>query len=265
MPTTLRLRCFDPRAIAESGQCFRMLPTVGGATVIASGRRLTIETLGGGRFRFSCDREGFDAFWRDYLDLNVDYAAMQREAPEGDAFLRRAIRCGHGLRILRQDPWETLIGFILSQRKSIPAIRGCMERLCERFGDDCGGYRAFPTASALAYADEATLRDCGLGYRAPYVLAAARAVAEDTLNLSALAALDDEALLQALAELRGVGVKVTSCVALFGYHRLACAPVDVWIARVIDEEYGGRSPFGAYGAFAGLYQQYLFCLKRRQA
>ena len=81
-------------------------------------------------------------------------------------------------------------------------------------------------------------------------------------DLHDLDALDDEALLQALMEFPGVGVKVAHCVMLFGYHRLAAAPVDVWIQRVIDQHYGGENPFPRYGSHAGLYQQYMFFYKQ---
>ena len=257
---TVRLSRFDPWAIAQSGQCFRMSGDDKGVTARAGGRCVRVERSGAGRFTFSCDQDEYARVWRPYFDLDTDYAAMQNAAPPNDAFLRRAMRAGRGLRILRQEPWETLICFILSQRKSIPAIRGCTEQLCARFGEPCGDGWAFPTAERLAEAADAELRACGLGYRAPYVLATARRVAQGALdNLSTLA---DDALLERLMAMEGVGVKVANCVALFGYHRLACAPVDVWIARVIEEEYAGQSPFEGYGAYAGLYQQYLFCGRR---
>ena len=121
-----------------------------------------------------------------------------------------------------------------------------------------GRYFAFPGPEDLLGAGERGLRACGAGYRAPYLLDAARRVADGRTDLAAMAALPDDALLERLQTIHGVGVKVASCVMLFGYHRLASAPVDVWIRRVIDEDYGGRSPFPAYGAHAGIFQQYLF-------
>ena len=120
-----------------------------------------------------------------------------------------------------------LVTFIISQRKNIPAIQACVETLCTRYGAPLlqpGGnvLYAFPTAQALAAAGEQALRDCALGYRAPYVLAAAQAVAAGTLDLAALETLPDARLLEALMQQHGVGIKVANCVALFAYGRMEC-------------------------------------------
>lgn len=254
---------FDPEAIAESGQCFRVrIIAPGRVEVIQRGRRLLIDSLGGERFGFSCTKEEFHAVWEDYFDLSTDYDMFLNAVDREDAYLTRASKEGQGLRILRQDPFETLISFILSQRKSIPAIRDGIEKLCRRFGsrilaEEREEY-AFPTPQRLAEASLEELSACSLGYRAPYIQATARSVAAGEMNLGSLDSLNDEALLKRLLELYGVGVKVASCVMLFGYHRLDLAPVDVWIQRVIDNEYGGVSPFPRYEGFAGVMQQYMF-------
>jgi N-glycosylase/DNA lyase len=127
---------------------------------------------------------------------------------------------------------------------------------------------AFPTPQRLAEASLEELSACSLGYRAPYIQAAARSVAAVETDLVSIDSLNDEALLQKLLALYGVGVKVASCVMLFGFHRLNLAPVDVWIKRVIDNEYGGVSPFPKYAGYAGVMQQYMFydqiCQKRQK-
>lgn len=159
-----------------------------------------------------------------------------------------------------------LITFILSQRKSIPAIRTGVELLAERFGQvvDTGTERVslFPSPAQLAAAAESDLRDCGLGYRTRYIQHAAQAVASGALDLKSLALLPDETLLAKLMEMDGVGKKVANCVALFGYGRTALAPIDVWIARLIQEDFDGQDPFPQYGAEAGILQQYFFYYKR---
>lgn len=259
----IRIPCFDPALIARSGQCFRMRVQDGGAvTALAGADRVRVTPLGGERFRLSCSPEDFDRRWRRYFDLDTDYAAIERDAAARDETLARAACACRGLRILRQDPWEALICFLISQRKSIPAIQTCVEALCRRFGTGIGRgrgrYNAFPQPEALLAAGERGLRACGVGYRAPYLLDAARRVLDGRTDLVAMAALPDGGLLEQLLQIHGVGVKVASCVMLFGYHRLSAAPVDVWIRRVIEEDYGGRSPFPGYGERAGIFQQYLF-------
>ena len=267
MPVTIDPTCFDPTEIMNSGQCFRMIP-LDECTyeVIAFSRRVALTVLDDGRIAFDCDEETFNAVWRDYFDLDTDYAAIIDSAPKEDLFLGRALSCARGLRILRQEPWETLCGFILSQRKNIKAIRAGMESLSDAYGTPLDGThrKAFPTPQRLAACTEAELRQCGLGYRAPYVLDAAQKVASGQLNLDALRDLPDPVLQAALMLINGVGVKIADCVMLFAYRRLARAPVDVWIRRVIDDVYQGDSPFESYGDYAGVYQQYMFILQRNE-
>ena len=239
----LTIPCFDPALIARSGQCFRMREGKGGiVTALAGADRVRVTPLGGDRFRFDCPPEDFERRWRAYFDLDTDYEAIQREAAGQDELLAHAACACRGL--------------------SIPAIQTCVEALCTRCGAKVGRgrgrYFAFPGPEDLLRAGERGLRACGTGYRAPYLLDAARRVADGRADLDAMAALPDDELLEQLEAIHGVGVKVASCVMLFGYHRLASAPVDVWIRRVIDEDYGGRSPFPAYGEHAGIFQQYLF-------
>jgi N-glycosylase/DNA lyase len=184
-------------------------------------------------------------------------------------FLNRACDYGRGIRMLRQDPWEMLITFILSQRKNIPAIRHCVEALCSCYGEPIGSAGeplfAFPSAERLAAQDERCLLDCSLGYRAKYVSAAARLVASGALDLSALAALSDDALMDALLAVPGVGEKVANCVLLFGYHRLGRFPRDVWINRIVENEYDGEFPLERYPGIAGALQQYMFYYARSEA
>ena len=177
------------------------------------------------------------------------------------------MRFGTGIRILKQDPWEMLISFILSQRKSIPAIRQCVETLAARYGHRIETpyetVYSFPSAKELTSADENALRECKLGYRAPYiadVVTSGRAG-----ELAGMAELDDTALLEALQSFKGVGIKVANCVALFAYGRIRLVPVDTWIQKVIaarDDRMFRENP-----EVAGIVQQYVFyyALKNKEA
>ncbi|WP_312942912.1 DNA glycosylase [Oscillibacter sp.] len=253
---------FDIGKIADSGQCFRLKRLEEGRFRAVAGNRWIELQEQPDAWALDCSKEEFDGFWRGYFDLDTDYAAFRAAVPEKDAYLTAATAFGSGIRILRQDPWEMLVTFIISQRKNIPAIRACVETLCRRYGEVLGPEYGFPSAEALAAAGEEGLRACALGYRAGYILAAARLVEAGTLNLAALAELDDEALPETLMTVPGVGVKVASCVALFGYHRIAAFPRDVWINRVVREHYRGRFPLYRYKGFAGVMQQYLFYYAR---
>ena len=168
----LELDCFDPFKIADSGQCFRMQATGHTVETVALDRHLTITALGSDRFRFDCTAEEFARIWRPYFALDTDYSAITVAAPQKDEYLARALAHTRGLRILRQDPWETLCCFILSQRKNLKAIRTCVERICDAYGEPVEGTarKSFPTPERLAAAGDGGLCLCGLGYRAPYLL-----------------------------------------------------------------------------------------------
>ena len=260
---------FNIRKIAESGQCFRLKPVPsGGYVLVARGRVLHLTDTPEGA-ALDCSQAEVDAVWRDYFDLATGYAAIRAQVDPGDAFLKRACDYGTGIRMLRQDPWEMLVSFIISQRKNIPAIQYCIEALCSRYGApiESAGERffAFPSAQTLAALDESHFLACSLGYRAKYVLAAARMVAAGTLNLDAIASCSDEALYTALLAVPGVGEKVANCVMLFGYHRLARFPRDVWINRIEEREYAGAFPTERYPDSAGALQQYIFYYARSTA
>ena len=259
---------FDIRKIAESGQCFRLNPDQdGGYTLAAKGRALRAVEIDGG-CRLECTQAEFDALWRDYFDLNTDYAAIRAGVEPDDAFLQRACDYGRGIRMLRQDPWEMLVSFIISQRKSIPAIKYCIEAICTRYGESIGRageqLYSFPAPEKLAALDEAHFLACSLGYRAKYVLSCARMIASGALDLAKIASLDDEALYSTLLTVSGVGEKVANCVMLFGYHRLSRFPRDVWINRIEAREYAGAFPTGRYPDTAGVMQQYIFYYGRSE-
>lgn len=253
---------FDLQKIADSGQCFRTTALADGSWRFLTGDQvLRIRPAGGDDYEVSCSREAWDRVWTPYFDLGRCYREIV--IPPEDRFLQKAAQAGAGIRILRQDPWETLMTFLISQRKSIPAIREVVELLSARYGvpfpPEAGEILyQFPTPERLRDVTEEDYRACKAGYRASYLRDAVRRVLSGELDLRAISALPDEGLLSALETVRGVGVKVASCVALFAYGRAACAPVDTWIQRIILREYGGRNPFARYGEAAGIMQQFLF-------
>lgn len=257
---------FDLALTADSGQCFRMLPEGEKRWgVIASGQKLSITDLGDDLFDFSCSQDAFKALWKGYFDLDRDYQAICALVGPEDGYLHEAVRFAGGLRILKQEPFETLISFIISQRKTVGAIRHCVKLLCEAYGERIGEEAyAFPTPRALAEASMEGLMACALGYRAKYIQGAARMVLEGRPNLDAISMLSDEALLQALLPLPGVGVKVASCVMLFAYQRLDAFPVDVWIERVLATAFPDGFPFERFPGVSGIFQQHLFCYARAQ-
>lgn len=265
---------FDLYKIAYSGQCFRVKEVLNsdkaGAYQFITGEHLLYicpVTGDDNVYSVSCSENEWADIWYDYFDLNTSYEEIRESIPTSDAFLTKAAQIGKGIRILKQDKFEMLISFIISQRKSIPAIKSSVEKLCKLYGapitpssgvNDASVIYTFPTYEQLIKASDTELGECGLGYRVPYIIDAVKRVNTRNLDLTSLDNLSDDDLLEALKSVYGVGDKVANCVALFAYHRIGLSPIDTWIKKVIETEYKGNDPFGQYPKTAGIMQQYMF-------
>lgn len=264
---------FDLQKITESGQCFRMKRIqYGKYEVVAFGKYLKLEQ-DNHSVTFHCSVEEYTQIWSTYFDMMQSYNQITNEAMQsfgGDKFLMDAICEGQGIRILHQELFETLISFIISQRKSIPSIRKAIETLCQKYGEpiyiDSNNRElvryAFPSAESLAVLNPEDLADCHVGYRDKYIIAAARWYLQhhDTYNLESMGFQTAVNILR--SEIYGVGIKVASCVCLFGLHQLESCPIDVWMQRIIDEDYGSDIPRWMDTQHAGVLQQYCFYYKR---
>jgi N-glycosylase/DNA lyase len=219
--------------------------------------------------------EGARALVSRYLALDHDLEAMHRTLPADDEHLQRALKFAPGIRILRQPQWECLATFITSSLKQVAHIRKISLTLRERFGRPIKSAEglelwSYPTPEALAAAGESALRQCGLGYRARFLHQTASRIADGTLDLTSVSALDDEAALEKLCELPGVGPKIAQCTLLFAYERLGVFPIDVWIERALRELYFAKSrrkitarilrdfSHKHFGPYRGYAQQWLF-------
>lgn len=240
------------------------------------------------RIQISCSEEEWESVWRGWFDMDRSYNELRKRVCEIGRGIDEGISLkvntimthGEGIRILRQDPWETLCTFIISQRRSIPSIKTSVRRLSEQWGgeinapaikrlmknvkgapvDSVPSLISFPTANSLSQVEPEVLNEvAGLGYRDKYVHDAAVKVAAGELDLGKLNALNDEDLLKRLESLRGVGVKIASCTALFAYGRLGVAPIDVWIDRVIRKDFAGEDVLNhQYKEISGLVQQWMY-------
>ncbi len=250
---------FDIRKIANSGQCFRFNEIDDNLFEnIAFEKVLKIRFLGNNTYDFDCDEKEFDDIWKDYFDLETDYRII-RSLTANDPLLKQWSDDGAGIRILRQDSFEALISFIISQRKSIPAIKTSIERLCSACGVKINSSCfAFPTPEAIQACDSNILAGCGLGYRLSYIKKAAEAFAFDSTLTEKLSSLSDDDLFFELKNFNGVGDKVASCTALFGFHRLNFFPKDVWINRALESKYPQGFDYEKYEPYNGVIQQYIF-------
>ena len=200
-------------------------------------------------------------FWIKYLDLECDYGAICRRL-KTDKWLNTAITEYGGIRILRQDPWEALCSFIISQNNNIPRIKGIISRLCENFGDRIGGTNlfSFPSAEKISSLTEDDLAVIRSGFRAKYILAGANAALEDGFLESMYYLPIDEAR-KKIKTVKGIGPKVADCALLYGFHRTECFPVDVWMKKAMGKLLPDVDP-SIFGTDAGIAQQYIFHYSR---
>jgi N-glycosylase/DNA lyase len=278
--TFFGLKDYDLAATLNSGQVFRWEPDGAGWVGVIGCCWVRLEPRTGG-IAAQVAQPVKDWDWlATYLQLDVNLDDVLATFPT-DAPMQAAVAACRGLRLLRQEPWECLASFILSSNNQIRRIRQLISELCMRYGRPVcvpAGYPAafaFPPPEKIASLSERELRRCKIGFRAPYLLAAARAVANRELNLGTLGASSYEGAKRKLLELPGVGPKIADCVLLFAYGFQCAFPIDVWVLRALREFYfTGRRPSprqiaefvqGHFGPFAGYAQQYLYHYMRMRA
>lgn len=256
-------RELDIQKTFDCGQCFRWIRSSdGGYEGVAFGYPARLWTEGEKVYIRS---DAPEALWRRYFDLDTDYAAVsERFLAEG--YLKTCTEYGAGIRILRQEPWEALCSFIISQCNNITRIMGIVDRLCKLFGErvelDGKEYCTFPSAQTVARLTPDDLAPLRCGYRAPYILSAAKAVADGSLDIDALCEMDYNAAKKELLKLNGIGEKVANCVVLFGLGHMEAFPIDVWIRRALKEHFSPDFDPATLGDYAGLAQQYIFYYAR---
>jgi N-glycosylase/DNA lyase len=212
---------------------------------------LTISCVGREKFMLhNTSEDDFINKWVDYFDLRTDYGELKRIFSE-DETLAKACEFAGGIRLLRQNSWECLISFIISQNNNIPRIKGIIDRLCEHYGGK------FPTPDQLSEETTESLAFLRSGFRAKYITDATAKVSSGEINLSDIADMPIDDARASLKKIYGVGDKVAECVLLFGMYRTNAFPVDVWIKRVLAEYYPDGFPEFAREK-GGIAQQYLF-------
>jgi len=256
---------FDIKKTFECGQCFRWDVDDNGAyTGVAFGLATGVRKCGESIF-ISCTEKDFFSVWCNYFDLDRDYTIIRQQLCI-DEFMQNATEYGKGIRILKQDKWEALCSFIISQNNNIPRIKKIINTLCREFGDELeyegNKYHSFPSAEKIASLDIGELSVLRCGYRAEYIKRSAEMIIKGCINLDALADDTPENTRNALKTLHGVGDKVADCVMLFGFHMFDAFPLDVWMKRAVAKHYGSGFDPNIFNPYAGIAQQYIFYYTR---
>lgn len=259
---------FIPKQIFECGQAFRWEAEEDGSyTTVAFGRVLNVKVVDG-VVELNTTIEEFERIWRDYFDLDRNYASMI-ETLSFEETLKDAMEYGSGIRILNQDPFETIISFIISQNSNITRIKKAVNFIADEYGEKIDEtHSRFPTPEELAKASVEDLRQkARVGYRDRYIVESAQMISNGMLDMELLRTADIETARKELMKLTGVGPKVCDCILLFAFKRSESFPVDVWIKRVMEELYLGKATpknkiadegRRIFGENAGFAQQYLF-------
>jgi len=268
---------FNATHIFECGQCFRWGKEPDDSyTGVAFGKVINVkswEEKKEVRILNTTIQEFYD-IWFEYFDLGRDYGDIKRKLSE-DMVMRKAIEYGSGIRILKQDPWEILLSFIISANNRIPMIARSIGLLSQMYGKpiEYNGktYYSFPTIEELAKAELEDISKCRAGFRCKYIFEAVKMVSEGIIDLDYIKSLEEDEARKELMRVPGVGAKVADCIMLFSMEKYGTYPVDVWIKRITEYFYLHKDVSikeirqfarDKFGTLAGFAQQYLFYYAR---
>lgn len=256
------VNCLDIEVSVFCGQAFRWKKNEKGFLVgTVKGKTAVIEKTEEGYFFHSCSEEEFREIWYDYFDLDTDYAEIcEKISP--DESIKKAVEMYYGIRILKQEPWEALCSFIISQNNNIPRITGIIDRLCSMYGEknEKGEY-SFPSYERLKGLTVEDLAPLRAGFRSKYILDAAEKLCNKELDLQKLYSINIDEGRNELMKIKGVGPKVAECTLLYGFGKKEAFPIDVWVKRILSELYPKGLPECIKGS-EGIAQQYLFHWRR---
>lgn len=214
---------------------------------------------------YNSTKEDYLNIWHSYLALDVDYESIDKTVSSVllSEDMDKAIECSKGIRILRQDSWESICSFIISQNNNIPRIKGIISNMCKKYGDKIEflgqEHYSFPTASTLYKVGVEGLFQLKTGFRAKYIYDACDAILNGRVSIDEIKnEIDFEKCLEKLCKIKGVGLKVASCALLFGFEKTEAFPIDVWMKRALEKYFPKGIDLIALGKTAGIAQQYLF-------
>jgi len=263
----------------ECGQCFRHEKITEDSYKITALGKVLFVTQKAHTIELSATQEELDTLWLDYFDMRRNYNDVKLALSANDSVMAKATAFSPGLHILNQNPWETLISYIISQHNAIPNIKRVVKNLCERYGKPIlqtnhpntqnttfAPEYTFPTPESLLEAGLDGLTSCKTGFRAKYIIDACNKAINGEIPLTRDVSTPTNELRETLMKINGVGNKVADCTLLYGYSRTDCFPIDVWIKRLMEQHYFGgvetplkeisafaTSHFGELSGFANIY------------
>lgn len=244
----------------DCGQSFRWRDNGDGSfTGVAYEKLVTVSIRDKDLHIENTTEQDFEKIWRNYFDLDLDYDSIRSSIGEIHPVLKEASAYAPGIRILRQEPWEALCTFIISQNNNIKRIKGIVDRLCTTFGNKIGDtdFYTFPKPEILAKLTPDDLAPLRAGFRNKYIIDASRKVATGEVDLEKCKNVPYDDARAELCKIKGVGNKVADCTLLFGMHRIEAFPIDVWMRRAMERLFPNMTGED-FGEYAGIAQQYIF-------
>ena len=253
---------FNLRETLNCGQCFRFEEAADGVFFgVVKNKLIKVKEENDKIIFYDTTKEEYDSLLHDYFDFGRDYEAINLSIV-GNELLTKIIESEKGIRILKQDPFEALISFIISANNNIPRIKAIVSRLCESYGEKIEGGYTFPTPSVLANKTPEELSHLRAGFRAKYIIDAAKKVTSGEVVLEEIYGMPLDAAREKLKTILGVGDKVADCTLLFGFQKLDAFPKDVWIKRAMEMYFPCGLPKTAE-KYMGIVQQYIFNYVRK--
>lgn len=276
---------FELEHIFECGQCFRWNKQENGNYIgVAFGKVIEVEKRENDVIIYNTTKDDFKNIWAEYFDLYRDYSEIKNILSK-DPILNKAVEFGHGIRLLKQEPFELIISFIISANNRIPMIKRAIGNISAKWGTKLEykgeKYYAFPTIEQLNKASEEELESCSTGFRAKYIKdtvnkiylnsIASEEKYDEKYDINWIKSQNDDICHKELQKFMGIGPKVADCIMLFSMQKYSAFPVDVWVKRAMNYFYLAPDvslkkirDFGIdkFGDLSGFAQQYLFYYAR---
>lgn len=257
---------FDLDSTFNCGQCFRWNKIADKKWhAVANHHPLTITVKDDEILFENTTDSDFKNIWIPYFDLDFDYDALYNEfccdTLMCDIVKQSVSSPAQSLHILRQEPWEALCSFVISQNNNIPRIKKIIESFCSLYGNKIGDDFDFPDYKTIATLSEKDLEPIKSGFRARYIIDAAKKLKDGEIIIEEINNSSAEAAKQMLMRIKGVGPKVADCTMLYGFHKLEAFPIDVWMKRAMTVIFPDETP-ESFGKYAGIAQQYIFSYSR---
>lgn len=266
---------FDLKSTITCGQIFRFIEDGNNYIIIVKDRVISLKQDGDYIIVESNKEDGLEEFIYDYFDLNRDYEKIENEILKRDKKLKDAISFSKGLKMIHQDPFETLISYIISQNNRVPSIANALNLLSFNYGEKVifkdKEYYLFPSLEKLSKLSVEDFRNCKVGFRDKYLYEIVESINSKKLELDKIYDMNGEDALKYLVEFKGIGVKVASCILLFAYQKFDVYPVDTWVKKFMKEDYNiegeeniRKFTYEKYKDYSALAIQYMFNYKRNK-